>query len=773
MSESLLKYKTPARNSGEAVPVGNGRIGGLIYGNPTEELIKLNLDSFWSGTHLDRINPDACKGIKEVKNLIEKGDISSAERLAFESMQGTPFNMRRYMPFLDLHINCFAEGKAKNYTRFLNLEKSVSGIEFDAGDKHFQRDYICTGDEGLLIRFSCDKNNSISFDAWLDGRDEFCTANRADDTKDNIIIYSGGIGGAEGINFMSGLAVKAEGGEMKISGNRICVRNADSVMLVFNARTDIYTEEIEEHREMVMDSLDDAIKMNYEEIAGNYISWYRKLYNRVELFIEDNSHENLDAMTTDERIQRLKGDKLNSKECTRLINDNKLIELYFNFGRYLMITAGTGALPMNICGLWNDNPDSQYRYILSGSLQMCYWAADVCGISECFYPLFEFAKLIVKTGRKTAEKMYGTVDGSVCHTASDLWGDSVPQDISPDSMWCMGLAWLAIHIFEHYEYIMNRDFLEKQYKILRNAAMFFVNYLSEDEKGRLVVSPSVSPTSTYIAENGSKVHLCTGSAVDSQILTVLFNDIIKTCDILGFDDEFAEVLKPLVAQLPEIEIGKYGQIKEWNNDYDEAESPERLLYHLFALYPADLITPAKTPKLAAASRTTLIRRLIHGGLDKGFGCAWTANMWARLYDGNMFYEHIKNLLTRSTFPNLINSYPDFRIDANMGAVSAIAESLIQCTNGEIILLPALPQEWSKGYVRGLRAKGGFEVSMDWADGKLTGAEIKSNAGKECRLRLINSAAVSIICEDEDINTRIENGVIVFNTTKKMTYIIRC
>ncbi|MCM1132038.1 MAG: glycoside hydrolase family 95 protein [Ruminococcus flavefaciens] len=773
MSEYVLKYRTPAGNSGETIPVGNGCLGGMIYGNPSDELIKINLDSFWSGKHLDRINPDSYEGMREVRNLIGKGDISSAERTAFETMQGTPFNMRRFMPLLDLHISCFIGGKAKNYARFLNTENSVSSVEFDVGNKHFQRNYICTGDEGLVIGFFCDEDESISFDAWLEGREEFCTANRVDDDNDDRIVYSGGIGGSEGINFASCLAVKADGGEVRVFGNRICVRNADFVMLIFNARTDIDTEEPDEHKEMVMEAIDDAMNLEYEDILNNYISWYSGVFNRVELSLDDNSGENIDILATDERIMRLKGDELDSRECTRLINDNKLIELYFNFGRYLLISCGTSRQAVNVRGLWNDNPASSSRYILSGNTQMCYWGADVCGIKECFHQLFELAELICRTGRKTAEKMYGVKSGSVCHTETDLWGDSVPQGTSPDSIWCMGLAWLAIHVFEHYEYTMDRDFLEKRYNIMKRAAEFFVNYLVEDEKGRLVVSPSVSPTSAYIAENGSKAHFCSGVAVDSQILTVLFNDIIKASDILGWDDEFAETLKPLVARLPEIEVGRYGQIKEWNNDYDEAESPERLLYHLFALHPADLITPVKTPKLAAASRTTLIRRLIHGGLEKGWGCAWIANMWARLYDGNMVYECLKNLLTRSTYPNLINMYPDFQIDANMGAVSAITEALLQSTGGEIVLLPALPQEWSKGSVRGLRAKGGFEVSMEWSGGKLTGAEIKSNAGKECRIRVMNSVAVSIICEDEDINPRIENGIIIFNTTAEMTYIIRC
>ncbi len=771
MSESMIRYNKPAENIYDAIPVSNGIIGGMIYGKAADDVIKINIDSFWSGKSIDRINLNSCDGIKEVRKLMAEGSFVKAEKTAVETMQGTPSCMRRFMPFIEFHMNSVFGAKVRNYTRSLDLETAICTVEFDVNSKHYKRRYICTGDEGLVVDFSCSEEESISIEAWLDGKEEFCTANYLIDN--DRIIYTGGIGGKNGINFSAVVEVKTYGGEQRMSGSRISIRNADSVMLVFNAITDVEIRDIAEATDVIMGRLDDAVGMGFNEIAENYDEWYTEAYKRVELLIDDYNQENLSSMMTDERINRLRGDKLDSRECIRLINDNGLVELYFNFGRYLMITAGTADTPLPVCGLWNSDEETQYRYILSGSMQMCYWAADVCGIKECFRPLFSFIRRINEKGEITAKNMYGVNKGSVCHTASDYWGDTAPNGTSADSLWCMGLAWLVIHIFEHYEYIVDRDFLEDLYLVMRNAAMFFVDYLREDENGRLVVSPSVSPTSAYITENGEKVNICSGSSVDSQILTVLFNDIIKTCAIIGFDDEFAEVLKPLVKSLPTIETDRYGQIKEWLNDYEGAESPERMLYHLFGLFPADLITPLKTPKLAAASRTTLIRRLIHGGLDKGFGCAWTANMWARLYDGNMVYENIKNLLSLSTSPNLINNYPDFCIDANMGAVSAIAECLLQSTGGELILLPALPDEWKSGEVRGLRAKGGFEVSMEWENGRLTGAEIVSRAGRECHIRITNNIAVSIICEDENISSRMENGAVIFSTTENTTYTIRC
>lgn len=769
MSENILKYNREAENIYEATPVSNGVIGGMIYGKAVDDVIKLNIDSFWSGKLLDRVNLNSLEGIEEVRKLMAEGKYAKAEKTAVETMQGTPSAMRRFMPFLDFHLNSIIGYKIKNYTRRLDLETAVCTVEFDAGTKHYTRRYICTADEGLVVDFSCSEDESISLEAWLDGKEEFCTANVL--LENDRILYTGGIGGTNGINFSAVVAVKTYGGEQRMSGSRISIRNADSVMLIFSAMTDVEID-IEEATEILAEHMDDADGLEFDEIAEGYGEWYTEAYSRVELRIDDGGQENLADMATDKRIERLRGDKLDSKECTRLINDNGLVELYFNFGRYLMITAGTSETPLSACGLWNAGEDTQYRYNLAGSMQMCYWAADVCGINECFFPLFRFIKRIEKNGRQTAENMYG-LTGSVCHTAADFWGDTAPNGTSADDLWCMGLAWLALHIFEHYEYIVDRDFLKKNYLVMRNAAIFFARYLRKNDSGKIAVIPTVSPTSEYIAENGEKAKICSGSSIDAQILTVLFRNVIKACGIAGIDDKFTALLQPLLKRLPEIETGKYGQIKEWLEDYDEVTSSDKLLYHLFGLFPSDLITPAKTPKLAAAARTTLIRRLIHGGLDKGFGCAWTANMWARLYDGNMVYENIKNLLTLSTAPNLICNYPDFRVDVNMGAVSAVAECLLQSTNGEIVLLPALPDEWKSGEVRGLRAKGGFEVSMEWENGRLKGAEIISKAGMECRIRVTENIALSIICEDEDISPRMENGAVVFSTTKDTSYIIRC
>ena len=490
--------------------------------------------------------------------------------------------------------------------------------------------------------------------------------------------------------------------------------------------------------------------------------------------LNNNSETDISSLTTDERITRLRGDELDNKECTRLIHDNKLIELYFNFGRYLLISCSRpGTQTANLQGIWNKDmwPAWGSRYTVNINIEMNYWPAESCALPECHLPLFDLLERVCENGKITAKEMYGIDKGFVCHHNTDIWGDTAPQDLwMPATIWPMGGAWLALHVFEHYEYTLDKEFLEDKYHILKEAAEFFTQYLTKDGDGHLVTGPSVSPENTYMTESGAKGCLCMGPSMDSQILTVLFTDVIKAAKILGRDEAFAKQLAKMIKKLPQPEIGKYGQIKEWAVDYDEVEIGHRHVSQLFALHPADLITPAKTPKLADAARATLVRRLIHGGGHTGWSCAWITNMWARLYDGRMVYENLKKLLAHSTNPNMLDSHPPFQIDGNFGGTAAIKEALMQSCNGEIILLPALPEEWSSGHIKGLRAKGGFGVNIEWNDGKLTKAEIISDFGGECRLRL--NCVASIISDGTSVGSRIEDGAIVFDTAAGKTYTVK-
>lgn len=765
--ETVLRYTSPAEDFNSAIPVGNGRIGGMIFGGAADELIRLNEDSFWSGSLRHRINPDSQEGLEEVRALLKEGNIPEAEKISFEKLQGVTPEMRRYLPLGDLRLHMEISGRPKDYRRSLDLESACAEVSFSADGLNFVRSvFVSAPDNVMVVKIAADSPASVSLECSIEGRDDNYDDNRP--CGENMLLYTGG---NTGVSFAAVLGAKASGGTVRTVGGKISVKNADEVMLILSVRTSFYGKHYTESAEVDAEM---ALQCEWDELYYRHVCDYRELFDRTSLELNDNSDAPVGDMTTKERLERLKGNELDSRECQRLIHDNKLIELYFNYGRYLMISASRpGTQPMNLQGIWNEDmkPIWGSRYTVNVNTQMNYWCAESCNLPECHLPLFDLAERVCENGKAVAKEMYGVSKGFVCHHNTDIWGDSAPADLwMPATVWPMGGAWLALHIFEHYEYTLDREFLEEKYHILKEAAEFFVGYLMEDDKGRLVTCPSVSPENTYLTDKGIKGSLCMGPSMDSQIITVLFNDVIKAAGILERDFAFVKKLKEMLEKIPQPEIGKYGQIQEWAEDYDEVEPGHRHVSQLFALHPADMITPHSTPKLADAARATLIRRLIHGGGHMGWSCAWIANMWARLHDGRMVYENIKQLLVNYTNPNLLNTHPPFQIDGNFGGVSAITEALLQSCCGEINLLPALPDEWSSGSVSGLRAKGGFSVSMEWRDGKLTSAEITSDLGGECRLRA--NCVVSILCDGESVGSRIENGVVIFDTAAGCTYTVK-
>lgn len=754
-----LWYTRPAANWDEALPVGNGRMGAMIFGKPSDELLQLNEDSIWSGNFRNRNNPKAYDNLEKIRQLINEEKTTEAEELCSDAFYGTNENQRHYQPLGDLHIWQNAP-EYSEYKRGLSLENAVSWTCFTAGGVKYTREVFASHpDECIIVRFTADKKGSISFTAAIDGRDDNYDKNEAYDDKTVLFTVS------DGIPYACAITVTAVGGEWGTDANRLVCKNADEAMLIIAAQTSYRTGDYEK---LCISQAKRAARVNANRLLKRHMEDYSKLFDRCSFFLYPGDGAN-SALPTDERLKAV-------KEGNAI--DNELTALYFNFSRYLMISGSReGTLPLNLQGIWNKDmwPAWGGKYTVNINTEMNYWGAEIQNLSECHTPLFDHIERMRENGRVTARTMYHC-GGTVCHHNTDIWGDTAPQDKwLPGTLWPMGMAWLCTHIWEHYLFTGDKDFLEEKFDTLCEAAEFFADFLTEDEKGRLVTNPSVSPENTYYAKNGRTGTLCKGPSMDSQILYVLFTAVISSSEILGERQDFAEKIRSMRDRLPKPEIGKYGQIMEWAEDYDEVEPGHRHISQLYALYPADIITPADTPELAKAARATLERRLSHGGGHTGWSRAWIINMWARLLDGEKVGENVQALLAHSTSINMFDMHPPFQIDGNFGGGAGIAEAVMQSRyeavsgKAEISLLPALPPAWKHGSVRGMKARGGFTVNFDWSDGRITKAELLSDCGNRVSLRV--KGDIIVTCGGEEIRLTENKGALEFDTEAGKHYSI--